>query len=503
MGHTVDGVSPHQPFSFTCTNLGNGKKYNNPQNAKRGRIAQIRFLRLKRLCTLLALLFVEAVFSAERFGSSQGAGLSGGFPDSGRSDGSDSTFSVWEEERIISAIAQTEEILDSSLRCSRSRSKIVVQNPVNLHGRPTSSSKRRVDVEAIHSQINYKAQNGASRQDAGPLDTQRDTSPSPSTQTAQMTTASADRIQRKLESRSDVYSKLSAHAMPSQLEASPLLNGRSSGTTRRPFLASSGQSKTRVQRQIPSSETKIKSQKNCSTITPWVRKFLSDRPKDVLLPVPNEFIEDGFNLAQLAPIIERIGFQILGENAVSIAKELMQTSEITFPIYRLALQLILNENENENLFLQHPLIPPNVIQEAAEALYLMVHARFCQSPRGLDALRGIVRTEMYGKCPRVSCRGSPLLPYGSSSNYSRIQQKSSCSRYCPTCGEVWSCWESKTDGCAFGPDLCHLFLLMHGAEIYSTTKSSGKAESVSLPKHAVMGFLIHPSTIWGRPLKEM
>jgi hypothetical protein len=144
----------------------------------------------------------------------------------------------------------------------------------------------------------------------------------------------------------------------------------------------------------------------------------------VLLPVPKDYISDGFNLAQLAPIIERIGFQILGENAVSIAKQLMQLSQHSFPIYRLALQLILNETEDEFSVLQHPLIPPQVIQEAAQALYLMVHARFCQSPRGLDALRRIVRTEMFGKCPRGSCRGTPLLPYGPSSDYSGLPQES-------------------------------------------------------------------------------
>jgi hypothetical protein len=220
----------------------------------------------------------------------------------------------------------------------------------------------------------------------------------------------------------------------------------------------------------------------------------------VLLPVPKEYISDGFNLAQLAPIIERIGFQILGENAVSIAKQLMQLSQHSFPIYRLALQLILNETEDEFSVLQHPLIPPQVIQEAAQALYLMVHARFCQSPRGLDALRRIVRTEMFGKCPRGSCRGTPLLPYGPSSDYSGLPQESLCSRYCPNCGEDWSWWDSKTDGCAFGPDLCHLFLLTHGAEIYSSTKMTTKTESSGHPNHIIMGFQIHPATLWGRPL---
>lgn len=38
--------------------------------------------------------------------------------------------------------------------------------------------------------------------------------------------------------------------------------------------------------------------KAASTATlPWVSKFLNERSKDVLLPVPREYIADGFNLA--------------------------------------------------------------------------------------------------------------------------------------------------------------------------------------------------------------
>jgi hypothetical protein len=170
--------------------------------------------------------------------------------------------------------------------------------------------------------------------------------------------------------------------------------------------------------------------KASSSTTPWIRNFLSERPKDILLPIPKEYVSDNFNLAQLAPIVERIGFQVLGADAVRIAKQL---SGHSYPIYRLALQLILNETEDESLVLQHPLIPPQAIQEAAQALYLMVHARFCQSPRGLDAIRRIVSTGIYGKCPRISCRGSFLLPYGCSNDFTGAQSSSLCQRYCPNC----------------------------------------------------------------------
>jgi len=159
-----------------------------------------------------------------------------------------------------------------------------------------------------------------------------------------------------------------------------------------------------------------------------------------------------------------------------------------------------DENEDENLVMQNSIVPPQVIHVAAEALYLMVHSRFCQSPRGLDSLKRIVRAEMFGKCPRGSCGGAPLLPYGTSDDFSGTLNNSLCQRFCPKCGEVWTWWDSKTDGCAFGPSLCHLFLLTHGAEIFPLEKLSFKDSKISQSPFRVMGFRIHPATMWGNSI---
>lgn len=242
-----------------------------------------------------------------------------------------------------------------------------------------------------------------------------------------------------------------------------------------------------------------------STTTPWVRRYLSSRTKDVLLPVPKEYIADGFNLAQLAPIVERIGFQVMGARAVEVAKRLVDlpSPQPSYPIYRLALQLLLNENEEEEAtLLTHPLIPPEAIQQAAEALYLMVHARFVTSPRGLDALRRILLSNsVFGKCPRIQCEGTMLLPYGASNDYTSNSQR--CQRYCPSCGNLWNCWESKTDGCAWGPSLCYLLLMAHGHELYPMARhrQAHVSSTIVHPNDPrVFGFRIHPAASWGRPL---
>jgi casein kinase II subunit beta len=246
-----------------------------------------------------------------------------------------------------------------------------------------------------------------------------------------------------------------------------------------------------------------------STTTPWVRRYLNARPKDVLLPVPKEYIADGFNLVQLAPIVERIGFQVMGPQAVEIAKRLVElpSPQPSYPIYRLALQLILNEDESQEAnILRHPLIQPQAIQQAAEALYLMVHARFVLSPRGLDALRRILlNSPVFGKCPRIQCDGTMLLPYGASNDFSSNNHP--CQRYCPSCGNLWNCWDSKTDGCAWGPSLCYLLLMAHGHELFprACQRHASAVLSTDIIHHhpnnpSIFGFRIHPAAAWGRPV---
>jgi len=267
----------------------------------------------------------------------------------------------------------------------------------------------------------------------------------------------------------------------------------------------------------------------------------------------------------------------MGDNAIPVAKALQQhrleraasgasqqpSKASSYPIYRRALRKILadpingvseDENDEEDL-----IIPPYAIQKASESLYLMLHARFIVSPRGLEAIRHVMALDntVFGRCPRSCCRGTGLLPYGYSNDYtsdasvptvtiaSRKEHDSCCHRYCPSCGEVWISWESKTDGCAWGPSWCHLFLLAFGSQIYAkeleaaatataaqapqqsratppsavrsflprgivtrgTNNSSDPdrgttSDDLSRPVPSVFGFKIHPSTAFGRPFNE-
>ncbi|CAB9516125.1 kinase II subunit beta [Seminavis robusta] len=219
-----------------------------------------------------------------------------------------------------------------------------------------------------------------------------------------------------------------------------------------------------------------------NNVSPWVRKFLSTRPKDCLLLVPRDYLVDNFNLARLAPVVEHLATlkqkQLeapspnLEQRTSSSLHQQQQQHQSTqkqhsYPIYRQALELILRQegsNEEE---------PSSIVHYAAEILYCLVHARFVTTPRGLDTIRSrmiihgshSINQPLFGRCPRLGCRGMPLLPCGLSDDYDPDDQPQSsrAKRYCCNCQETFHFWDSKVQGCAWaGKSLCHLLLLVYG-----------------------------------------
>ena len=203
-----------------------------------------------------------------------------------------------------------------------------------------------------------------------------------------------------------------------------------------------------------------------SYTTPWVIDFLQSRPNDALLAVPRDFLGDGFNLVHLPPLVERFVGSI----------------DLSFPLYKAALRLILSTEQLSD-------VPPS-IQRAAEILYALIHNRFVTSPRGLDTLRRTLmhHKEIFGKCPRPSCRGMPMLPHGESFPGRNSQ------RYCCSCGQVWEWWDSKVDGSAWGPSLCHLYLLTYGkASLGGVGSMPQQNPTATVP--TIFGFQVHPAAL--------
>jgi hypothetical protein len=227
--------------------------------------------------------------------------------------------------------------------------------------------------------------------------------------------------------------------------------------------------------------------------TPWVRQFMASCPKDVLLPVPRDYILDNFNLAQLAQVVEKISLQ-------SNAESYDLSGRSSHPIYKQALRLILQEEPYD------PITVPDTVQHAAKVLYLLIHQRYVLSPRGLDTVRrrfllkqSLVSVDpIFGRCPRVVCQGMPLLPFGESDNYQVHGgggggRDTRAKRYCPSCGEGFYHWDSKVDGCAWGTSFCHLFVLTCGDEVFSEWKRLSRQPSSGTVVPRIFGFGLHAS----------
>ena len=99
-----------------------------------------------------------------------------------------------------------------------------------------------------------------------------------------------------------------------------------------------------------------------------------------------------------------------------------------------------------------------MVENDAEHLYGLIHARFILTGRGLQAMHEKYRHFHFGRCPRVICRGQATLPIG----LSDTPNEESVKLYCPKCEDVFSSRASRhdhIDGAYFGTTFPHLFFL--------------------------------------------
>jgi hypothetical protein len=266
-----------------------------------------------------------------------------------------------------------------------------------------------------------------------------------------------------------------------------------------------------------------------SVTTPWVRRFLASCHKDALLPIPRDYWTDHFNLAQLPSVIESIARSSCSNNMETqqdTPDTTLDTSKPSYPWYRAALTLITQDDPV-------PLDIPHPLQQAATALYLLVHQRYVLSPRGLDSVRRrfLYKPELdaqFGKCPSLACHGMPLLPYGDSSDFTvhwledqhdndnddntsslcyataastRMLTETRAKRYCASCQQVYYHWDSHVDGCAWGPSFAPLFLLTY-PDLLLIHFGRRPFTSVGPPPPLiprVFGFALHPTWRQHRP----
>lgn len=124
------------------------------------------------------------------------------------------------------------------------------------------------------------------------------------------------------------------------------------------------------------------------------------------------------------------------------------------------------------------------IEDSAELLYGLIHARFILTSPGLAAMGEKMRSGVFGRCPRVLCNQQACLPIG----LKEVPRMEAVKVFCPRCQDVYEprkLYHASIDGAYFGPTFPHLLL-----QTYPELMPEA-SNQVYVPR--IYGFKIHRS----------
>ncbi|KAK9235938.1 casein kinase II regulatory subunit-domain-containing protein [Lipomyces kononenkoae] len=182
------------------------------------------------------------------------------------------------------------------------------------------------------------------------------------------------------------------------------------------------------QEQEEEEESYYESGSSRSEVETWISSFCSMRGHEYFAEVSEDFIEDGFNLTGLDSLV---------------------------PFYKEALDMILDYDPDPDEPSRLPNMP--VIENSAEQLYGLIHARFLLTRAGLTIMAEKYDLQHFGTCPRYLCHQTPVLPIGSSD----LPGNDTVKLYCPSCADIYSPIgkeQNEVDGAYFGTSFAGLFL---------------------------------------------
>ncbi|KAI8580372.1 hypothetical protein K450DRAFT_238192 [Umbelopsis ramanniana AG] len=228
-----------------------------------------------------------------------------------------------------------------------------------------------------------------------------------------------------------------------------------------------------------------------TSVDSWITYFCSLAGHELYAEVPEDYIEDEFNLTGLSAIV---------------------------PYYELALDIILNvdidemvesdsdgmsndldpsdEEGSDGLWKETPLkVPKNAqrpdvmaLERYAGMLYGLIHQRYILSRNGLRQMAEKYNSGHFGYCPRVYCYRCPVLPCGRSD-----QPGTEAVRFfCPCCLDVYSpqtTRHSTIDGAHFGSTFPHLLLFT-----YPDLAPDGRTQ---IYKPKIFGFRVNERSVVG------